>query len=209
MGLASRCVIVQAWVAAVKMEYLLDMLTRTCIALALSVGLVRPILAGVQPFEFLDERTGATITVVHDPLVVPLERSVIAAMGKDDVISLTAVEVDRSGELQLYLIGYDWSSANHLEKTLILQTDDRKVELAPLAQFPPELLNDRKLLAPPFSHLQRAGYRVTRELLRELAGSKRLSLTLTDAGSEQSFDVWEGKPSLTAFVERINAFQAQ
>jgi hypothetical protein len=191
------------------MVYRLNMVIRTWVALALSIGLLRPALAGVQPTEFLDERTGATITVVHDPLIVPLRRSVITAMGSDDVISLTAVEVDRSGDLQLFLVGYDWSGSNRLAKPLQLQADDKRVELVPMEPFPAELLNDRKLLAPPYSHLQRAGYRVTRELLAVLAACKHLNLMVMEAGSEQPYDVWEGRPSFKAFVERINAFQSQ
>ena len=189
------------------MVYLLVMLTRACLAVMCLVAAVQPLLAGVQPSEFLDERTGATITVVHDPLVIPIGRSVIEAMNKNDVISLTAVEVDRSGELQLYLIGYDWSTVSRLGKPLVLQTPERNIELAPLEPFPAALLNDRKLLAPPFSHLQRAAYRVTRELLTELAGGTSLKLILADSAAAGPFEVWKGRASLAAFIERINAFK--
>ena len=188
------------------------MFAKFAMALMLSLGFARLSQAGVEPSEFLDERTGATITVAHDPLVFPLEQTFGANNVRRDFISLTAVVVDRSGQLQLFLIGYSWSMTDRLTKSLLLRTDERQLELASLREFPGELLDDRKLHAPAFSRTQRVAYPVTRELLAELAGSKSLKLVLSpepadSEGEPKSFEVWGGRKSLSALVDRIGAGQ--
>jgi hypothetical protein len=188
------------------------MFAKIVMVLVLSMGAAHLCCAGVEPDEFLDERTGATVTVVHDPLVFPLERTLGAKNEQRDFVSLTAVVVDRSGQLQLFFVGYAWSTTDRLTKSLVLRTDERQFELAPLQQFPGELPDDRKLHAPTLWHAQRAAYPVTRELLRELSGARSLKLALSsdpmDAGSEpQAFEVWSGQKSLSAFVDRIGAGQ--
>jgi hypothetical protein len=186
------------------------MFAKAGLALILSVGIAHSSLAGVQPSEFLDERTGATIIVAHDPLVFPLVRTFGAKNEERDFISLTAVEVDRSGELQMFLIGYVWSMADRLTKSLNLRTDDREFELIPERDFPGELLDDRKLHPPSRSYARRTAYRVTREILGALASGRHLKLRLSvDAsvadGEPPLFDVWGGQKSLAAFVDRIGA----
>jgi hypothetical protein len=191
-------------------------------ALILSLCLVCAVrAAGVEPTEFLDERTGATITVVHDPLVFALERSSLAANARD-YISLTAVEVDRSGSLQIYLIGYVWSTidrrghsagADPAPKSLEMMADGRRIPLLPAAEIPKDLRDEQKLLAPPAAHVQRAAYPATRELLRYIAGSKTLTLSFAaDSDDEdaerETYQIWgDGKKALIAFVERSNSFK--
>ena len=182
-------------------------------------GLTRA--ADVDPTEFLDERTGATITVVHDPLVFAYERSSLAANARD-YISLTAVEVDRSGKLQTYLVGYIWSTIdrrNHSAapdqsgKPLDLLADGRQIQLVAVAEFPKDLQDQQKMLAPPASHVLRAAYPATRELLRYIAGSRSLALSFAldsqdEDAERESYTPWgDGKKALIAFVARTDSFK--
>ena len=177
--------------------------------------------ADLAPTEFLDERTGATITVVHDPLVFAYERSSLAANARD-YISLTAVEVDRSGKLQTYLVGYIWSTIdrrNHSAapdqsgKPLDLLADGRQIQLLPVAEFPKDLLDQQKLLAPPASHVLRAAYPASRELLRYIAESKSMALsfavdTADEDAERESYQIWgDGKKALIEFVARTDGFK--
>jgi hypothetical protein len=177
--------------------------------------------ASVDPTEFLDERTGATITVVHDPLVFAYERSSLAANARD-YISLTAVEVDRSGNLQTYLIGYVWSTIDRrnrsaapdqIQKPLALLADGREIPLIPIKDFPKDLLDEQKLLAPPASHVLRAAYPASRELLRYIAASRKMTVSFAldsedEDAERESYQIWgDGKKALIAFVERIDSFK--
>lgn len=175
----------------------------------------------LEPTEFLDERTGATITVVHDPLVFAYERSSLAANARD-YISLTAVEVDRSGKLQIYLIGYVWSTIDRrnrsaapdqIQKPLDLLADGREIQLVPVSELPKDLLDQQKLLAPPASHVLRAAYPASRELLRYIAASRNLSVSFAldsedEDAERESYQIWgDGKKALIAFVERTDSFK--
>ncbi len=205
------------------------MLARISVALLLLCCAVRAPAADLAPSEYLDERTGATITVVHEPLVFALERSILAANARD-YVSLTAVEVDRSGRIEVYLIGYVWSTidrrthgvqADLIRKPLELSADGRLVRLVSAAQFPKDLLDEQRLLAPKASRLERAAYPASRELLRYIAASKHLSLSFAlessdgDAESDAALDaereVYEpwgaGQKALQAFAEHTSSFQ--
>ena len=199
------------------------MLARLTIAALFALSGLQAAAADVLPSEYLDERTGSTITVVHEPLVFALEHSILAANARD-YISLTAVQVDHSGRLEMYLIGYFWSTIDRRHndaKTglarapLELSADGRLIRLVPTAQFPDDFLDQQKLLAPKTSHLERAAYPVSSELLRYIAASKHLSLDVAidfpDADPDsvaapdderEIYQVWsEGKKSLEAFVK--------
>ena len=104
-------------------------------------------------------------------------------------------------------MAFDWSAGDRLTQPITLWTSERHLELVPLDEYPLDLPSDRQLLAA-FSHMKRAAYRVTIEMLAEMAAAKHLKLRLnalppppedaSDAG-----EVWEGAKSLTAFVNFV------
>jgi hypothetical protein len=205
------------------------MLPRSLLLLILACFCASPRAADKGPTQFLDERTGATITVVREPLVFALDRSILAANARD-YVNFTAAEIDRSGHIQLYLIGYIWSTidrrhnesrADLAKRPVEIAADGRVIRLTPDAEFPKDFLDDRQLLAPKWSDLQRAAYVITREQLRHIAYSKKLSLSFVadpaegDAQSDaerdeerEVYDSWnEGRKALQAFVEQTGAYQ--
>jgi hypothetical protein len=172
---------------------------------------------GAKVDEFQDERTGATITVVHLPLTFALERSTLAAHARD-YVSLTAVEVDRSGQTQLYLLGFFWSTIDRHRgaapqlagsRTLILQADGRPIHLTPDATLPKDLTAGPQLLAPEAAHAERAAYPVTLELLHFIAGSRALTLRIAgdaedDEAEADTYEIWtDTRSSLQAFANRV------
>jgi hypothetical protein len=172
--------------------------------------------AGVN--EFLDERTGATVTVVREPLIFALERSTLAAHARD-YISLTAVEVDRSGQTQLCVLGYFWSTIDRragsgsslpADKSLALFADDRLILFTLFESPPKDLQASPRLHAPETAHFEQAAYKVSLEELRYIAGSQVLKLRLAADKDEEdpdaeTFSVWtDARKALKDFVARIS-----
>ena len=171
--------------------------------------------AGPATDEFLDERTGANITVMHQAFTFAMERSTLAAHARD-YVSLAAAEVDRSGQAQLYLIGYFWSTIDRRKAAapasaamaIELIADGRRIRLKPDAALPGDLRAKRQLLAPAASHFEQAAYPVSLELLRYIAGSRVLVLRLADDAREEdeadSYELWtDARPELRAFTQRV------
>ena len=204
------------------------MRARLLLGALLFVSAATAAAADFTPSEYLDERTGATVTVTHEALVFAFERSTLAANARD-YVTLTAVEVDRSGHLQVYLIGYFWSTidrrngsqlADLAQHPIEVSADGRVIRLVRATQFPKDLLDGKRLLAPQSSHVESAAYVVSRELLQYLAASKHLSLAFaldsqdadsqSDAALDAERDIYQpwgnGQRALAAFVERNASF---
>lgn len=207
------------------------MLARFLLPLLLVIGAASAGAAEKGPTQFLDERTGATITVVREPLVFAIERSILAANARD-YVNLTTAEIDRSGHIQLYVIGYIWSTIDRRhngaqeelsQRPLEIAADGRVIRLTPETVFPKDFLDDKQLLAPKWSQLQRAAYVVSREQLRYIAFSKHLTLSFAPAAAEagsdpadqdasdeerEVYESWDdGRKALKAFVESTGAYQ--
>jgi hypothetical protein len=156
--------------------------------------------------EYLDEHTGATVTVADTPLIFALKQSILAA------------EVDRSGQPSVYLIGYIWSTidrrgpAKDLRKThkyLELLADARPIALKADADYPADLTDDARLSSPGNKYLARLAFRVSIEELRFAADSRSLLVRMRDESAEEGDDadvytLWQdGRESLRAFVGLI------
>jgi hypothetical protein len=179
--------------------------------------LASPASAAHGADEYFDERTGATITAVHEPIIFALKHSILAANARD-YISLTAAAVDRSGNEFLYLIGYIWSTIDRRgpaqakappQIRLELIADGRPINLIPAAIFPSELTDDLRLAAPGKTYLARVAYPVTLEELRYLSESGHFALTVPgdspeDDSDEEVYELWrDGRQSLRAFVALV------
>ncbi len=171
--------------------------------------------------EYVDPQSGASITVVRQALTFALERSMLAVHARD-YVSLVALEVDRSGQAELYLIGYFWSTIDHTKdgaagpgpgpgKAVELLADGRRIVLRPDSTVPKDLVGKRELLAPPVAHVEQASYPVSWELLQYLAGSRVLLLRSADSARDDdeeadTFALWtDGRRALGAFTQRVGA----
>ena len=121
---------------------------RLTLLLFLGLAVVRIATAGVVPREFFDERTGATVTVAHDALVFPVESPTVSMTDRPDYVTLTAVQINRSGVIQLYLVAFDWSADDRLSQPITLWMTERPLELDPLDEYPRDLPSDRQFPFP-------------------------------------------------------------
>lgn len=170
--------------------------------------------------EYLDETTGATVTVASKPLIFALRQSVLAANARD-YVSLTGAEVDRSGEQSVYLVVFVWSTIDRRgpardrrapRQRLVLLADARPVVLTPETDYPSDLQDDAHLSSPGRKYLARLACRVTLEQLRFIADSTSLTVRLSAAGDEDEgpeadtdvYQLWQdGRASLRALVGLI------
>ncbi len=167
--------------------------------------------------EFLDQRTGASVTIVHRPMTFALERSTLAAHSRD-YVSLSALEVDRSGQAHLYVLGYFWSTIdrrtgatgpNPTDTSILLFADGRPIRLTPILPLPKDLEANPQLLAPETTRYEEAAYQVTLEQLRFISTSKVLKLQiLADTEDEDAeadtYEIWtDARKPLKNFVARI------
>ncbi len=97
------------------------------IALAAGAMLAAIHLAGCAsgqpagPREYLDERTAATITVAGESMVFAYDRPELGVNARD-YVTLTAVDVNNSGQHATHLVGYAWST---LDKRAVKEGNSR------------------------------------------------------------------------------------
>ena len=167
--------------------------------------------------EFLDQRTGASVTIVRQPLTFALERTTLAAHSRD-YVSLSALEVDRSGQAHLYMLGYFWSTIdrrtgatgpNPTDTSILVFADGRPIRLTPILPLPKDLEANPQLLAPETARYEEAAYQVTWEQLRFISNSKVLKLQIVadkedDDAEAETYEIWtDARRALGRFVARI------
>jgi hypothetical protein len=162
------------------------------------------------PTEYLDEQTGATVTVVNSPLVFARERSERAANLRD-YVNLTAASVNRGGKVEYVLIAYVWSTLDPRiaqppgTDALLLRADDRRIELNANGKQPSDLGIGRWVNAPPGQVAKALVFSIDLPTLRFIAAAR--SLSLQTGASDDSFDyeLWDDKRSaLARFVQFLN-----
>jgi hypothetical protein len=86
---------------------------------------------GLQPVEFLDEHTAASLTVVARPMAFARARANVSA-NVTEFASVTAVAVDRDGKRDYLLVTHVWSTAgpdraDQSGRSIVLIADDRRI----------------------------------------------------------------------------------
>ena len=172
--------------------------TRRTVALALGVlalatgaGLLGG-CASAPPAEtlsFLDERTGITLSVVDEPLVLARDRRDLAANARD-YLTLVAVTRNQSGRITPALLLYRWS------------TIDSRVA-APLAdvpkEFSPSAVHD--LWRPPVSTVSTTAYKIDAATLLFIAQSGHVSAFIDQPGDGLPYSLWrDGRAALERFA---------
>jgi len=164
------------------------------------------------PREFLDEQTGATLSVVAKPLVFARERIDVAAHARD-YATLVAAEIDISGKYSEYLLLYRWSTVDPRMSPvpdpnageLKILADGRVFNLMPLAQMPVSLSQRRELQVPQHGDVISHAYLVDTATLRYIATSRELAVLMPQEALDTPFRMWEdGRKSLEQFVQRTS-----
>lgn len=168
----------------------------------------------VAPRTWLDERTAVTVTAQSDPAVLAREEH-MRAINVRDYAQLGAVETNRMGTRQLYLVLVSWSTIDRSEaeqarseagfSRITLFADDRPIELARAAPAREELGFARRPFEHPTPGAHEFHFAVTRSDLQSIALSRTLQLSAhRDGGITDKYLEWhDGRPGLRAFLAQL------
>ncbi|MEP7248094.1 MAG: hypothetical protein ABI885_31030, partial [Gammaproteobacteria bacterium] len=163
--------------------------------------------------EYLDATTAASITVPRDSLVFARERSDLAANARD-YLTLTPLEINRSGKREYFWSGYLWSTLDRRGRApilpagagLLLLADGRPIPL----QNDHRPLRDHGVVEPPTPAPLRTAvpvlFAATPEVFAYVARADELRVEVVEDGPGEFFALWkDARPALRAFSERISA----
>jgi hypothetical protein len=164
------------------------------------------------PREYLDEETGATVTLASEPLVFAYSRRELAANARD-YLTLQAASVNRSGKVTYVLISYVWSTVDPrmreeplpVPDLLVLHADDRRIQLNARGHTAREAGIGMAVDAPPASNAAPTVYGTDLATLRFIAESRHLALALETERSTLTYDLWEDRrANLARFVRHMS-----
>jgi hypothetical protein len=180
---------------------------------ALAALLLAPACAADrEPLEHLDPDTGATVTVVAQPLVFANQRTELAANARD-YVTLAGAAVNRGGKVTYVGIAYFWSSVDPrmlgaplpAPEPLILQADDRRLELRLQGQSPRDAgigvvqPPTRRAAGPP------SVYGLDVATLRFIAEARQLTVLAESNGTLLPYPLWEDRrAALRSFVRHMS-----
>jgi hypothetical protein len=150
-----------------------------------------------QPREYLDEQTGATVTVVDAPLIFARDRTERAANLRD-YVTLAAASVDRGGKLEYVLIAYIWSTldpryapAAARADSLVLVADDRRITLGANGRTPSDLGIALPVHQPPGQDVKPLVFPTDLATLRFIAAARALAVQTVLAEDTVSYELWD------------------
>lgn len=161
-----------------------------------------------KPREIFDERTGATLSVVNEPLIFARARREVA-VNERDYVTLVAAARNVMGDIRLSLIAHRWSTVDVRISTpgdatgraLIIVADGRDIRLAPLKALPAQFSVGSIVLRPPVNDVQSIAFPIDVATLAYIAESRSLSLSFEIAEDPRPYAIWsDGRPALLQFV---------
>ena len=170
-------------------------------------------LAGGGPSarEYLDEETGATVTLMSQPLVFAYARPDLAVNARD-YVTLEAAAVNRSGKVTYVLIGYFWSTVDPRLReeplatpdVLQLQADDRRIQLSTRGHTAHDAGIGMTVDAPPGAKAPNV-YGTDLATLRFIGESRHLALVFDTERTTLSYDLFEDRRgALKGFVRHMS-----
>ena len=193
-------------------------ISRGCRRLAALAALLGALLATVPIAaadelvrEYVDQITAVSIMVPLDAMVFARERSDLAANARD-YITLTPLEINRTGKRSYFWSGYVWSTIDRRDRQAVVARGDQLVLLADGRPIP--LLNDEKPLRdhgvgePPTRMPKRNALAVLfaaePEVMEYVAHADDVHIELIHDGVSETFGLWKDeRAGLKAFVERL------
>jgi hypothetical protein len=164
------------------------------------------------PREYLDEETGATVTLESQPLVFAYQRRELAANARD-YVSLQAAAVNRGGKVSYVLISYVWSTVDPRMRdeplptpdVLMLRADDRRIQLNAHGHTAREAGIGMAVDSPAGSNATPTVYSTDLATLRFIAESRQLALALDTQTTTLIYDLWQDRrPALAHFVRHMS-----
>lgn len=160
----------------------------------------------------LDPRTGASLTVADQPLVLARERRDLAVQARD-YLTLLAAEVNVSGHRQLLLVAHAWSTidsrargtAARTASPLLIVADGRDLLLQPVPVAPLDSgALRRELAVPDDAEVLTAYYAIEPEALRYLCAAKRVATTFPQVPPALPFVLWrDGRAAQLRLLDAI------
>jgi len=166
------------------------------------------------PQSLLEEKTGATVTVVSAPISFARVSSDPAASARD-YVTLVALERDVAGKYTQMLLLHRWSTsirgvppappAAVSAGALLIRADEREIALQALEQVPIDLSAHEQLFIPYTQDAITRAYITDFATMRLIAGSHDLSVLLPQDPAGGPFLLWrDGRPALEQFLKELN-----
>ena len=162
------------------------------------------------PRDLLDERTGATVTVVGAPITFVRQPN---GQPSKDFLTLVAIQKDDAGKYTQLLLLYRWSTyfvpvssspQDHGEE-LLIDIDGHSIELQPLHGLPAGLPRPKDLFVPETTEAAMRAYVTDLETMRLIATSHELTLRLPQESLNDQFLLWQdSRPALAQFVKQLS-----
>jgi hypothetical protein len=205
-----------AWIGATRFRREVQLTFRRGItyfvAVVIAAGGAVALAASNEPLEYLDEETGATVTVVGRPLVFVHDRS--GSLGPaGDYVTLAAAAVNQSGKITYILVGYFWwqgvppkaELAPAAIEPLALQADDRNIQLVLRAASAREAGIGVPVHRPRFGSPTPHVYAIDLSTMGLIAESHHLALHIQSEGTSVNYVLLEDRrAALREFVRRSN-----
>jgi hypothetical protein len=181
-------------------------------ALVITAGAAVALAAANQPLEYLDEETGATVTVVGRPLVFVHDRSGFLGPA-GDYVTLAAAAVNQSGKITYVLIAYFWWSgvppksalAPAALDPLALQADDQGIQLVLRGASAREVGIGVPVHPPRLGGATPYVYAIDLPTMRFIAESHHLALHIESEGTSLNYELFEDRRvALKEFVRSMN-----
>jgi hypothetical protein len=184
----------------------------SCLVMLAGAVLGGCVMPAVEPRTVLDENSGASLTVVDQPLVLARERRDVAVQARD-YLTLVAAEINESGRRRLVWVLHQWSTIDSraaepwpLRGTpLLLVADGRDMRLLPIGESDafPQLANPL-LRAPEDANAVTTVYAVDAATLDYVANCRHISAVLPESGLTLPFGPWsDGRPALRRFLDQV------
>jgi len=158
------------------------------------------------PQEILDEGTGATLTVVDQPLVFARDRSERAANLRD-YLTVAGASVNRSGRISYVLITYAWSTldarnaGNAETPQLVVTADDRQIHFALAGADPLTTGVSTPVRAPAGVQSVSRVFATDLDTLRFLCHARSLRLQTSGTDDAPFYELWDDQlGALRGFV---------
>jgi hypothetical protein len=163
-----------------------------------------------NPRDLLDERTGATVTVVGAPLIFAPQAN---GQSSDGFLTLVAVQKDEAGKYSELLLLYRWSvffssassSPQEGAGALRIEVDGHSIDLQPLPRLPVGLPSPKDLFVPDTTEAAMHAYVTDLETMRLITASHELTVRLPQESPSGPFVLWrDGRPALAQFVKQLS-----
>jgi len=181
----------------------------TAVAATTLSGCVMP---PVEPRTVLDETSGASLTVVDQPLVFARERRDVAVQARD-YLTFVAAEINEQGRRQLVWVVHQWSTIDARaadyrpapDTPLLLVADGRDLRLKPIGDSRAlRYVHNPALLAPEDANTVTTAYAVDAATLEFVATSRQLSAAFPESRLTLPFSLWtDGRAALQRFLDQV------